>query len=117
MLHPLLGEYSLLEERRKGGGGRAKGAPSREKEAHASEKPPSPRRGTKRGRETRTHHPLLLPGQERKESIQLRKEIAERAGLSYRTVGRYLDAWREKGFEGLKLKPPWNRGKATWMNG
>lgn len=57
--------------------------------------------------------PLLLPGQERRESIQLRKEIAERAGLSYRTVGRYLDAWREKGFEGLKPKPPWNRGKSA----
>ncbi len=56
--------------------------------------------------------PLLLPGQERKLSIQLRKEIAEREGLSYRTVGRYLDAWREKGFEGLKPKPSWNRGKS-----
>lgn len=38
--------------------------------------------------------------------IDRKKEIAERNSVSYRTLGRYLDAFKKDGFEGLKPKPP-----------
>lgn len=44
--------------------------------------------------------------------VQLRKEIAEKNGLSYKTVKRYDDAFRKYGFEGLKpqSRKPHNPG-------
>lgn len=44
--------------------------------------------------------------------VQLRKEIAEKNGLSYKTVKRYDDAFQRSGFEGLKpiSRKPHNPG-------
>ena len=55
--------------------------------------------------------PLLLPGMDKGALIRAKKEIVDREGISYRTVGRYLAAWETSGYEGLKPKPPWNKGK------
>ena len=38
------------------------------------------------------------------------KEIAEKYSVSYRTLGRYLRAYQEHGFEGLKPKTPQKKG-------
>ena len=49
--------------------------------------------------------PLLEDGLDRHILIQRQKEIAGKHGVSYRTIGRYLEAYRDGGFEGLKPKP------------
>ena len=46
--------------------------------------------------------PLLEDGLDRHLLVQRQKEIAEKHRVSYRTVGRYLEAYRDKGFDGLK---------------
>jgi len=55
--------------------------------------------------------PLLLPGMDKRALVREKKEIERREGVSYRTLGRYLAAWKASGYEGLKPKPPWNSGK------
>jgi len=49
--------------------------------------------------------PLLEEGLDRHILIQRQKEIAEKHQVSYRTIGRYIDAYRDAGFDGLKPKP------------
>ena len=46
--------------------------------------------------------PLTDEDLDHSKRVQLRKEIAESSGLSYKTVKRYDDAYRKNGFEGLK---------------
>ena len=48
--------------------------------------------------------PLLEEGLDRHRLIQRQKEIAERHQVSYRTIGRYLESYRNDGFDGLKPK-------------
>ena len=55
--------------------------------------------------------PLLVPGLDHRQIVRAQKEIELREGISYRQLGRYVDAWNEGGFEALKPKPPWNSGK------
>lgn len=55
--------------------------------------------------------PLLLPGMDKESLVRAKKEIVDKEGVSYRTLGRYLTAWESSGYEGLKPKPPWNKGK------
>jgi transposase InsO family protein len=50
--------------------------------------------------------PLLDEGLDRALLIERRKKAATEHRLSYRTVGRYLKAYEENGFEGLKPKTP-----------
>jgi transposase InsO family protein len=54
---------------------------------------------------------LLAPGLDRQQIVCAKKEIEQREGISYRQLGRYVNAWNEGGFEALKPKPPWNSGK------
>jgi transposase InsO family protein len=54
---------------------------------------------------------LLVPGQDKGQLIHAMKEIEQREGVSYRTLGRYLRAWEKEGYKGLIPKPPWNSGK------
>ena len=42
--------------------------------------------------------------------VQLKKEVCERHGVSYRTLGRWLDAYGKNGFNGLKPAPRAYRG-------
>jgi len=46
--------------------------------------------------------PLIEDGIDDKERIKRQKQACEKHDLSYRTLGRYRDAYLEKGFEGLK---------------
>jgi len=48
--------------------------------------------------------PLLDPALEHQQIVELKKEICKNEGISYRTVGRYLDAYLAEGFSGLKPK-------------
>ena len=48
--------------------------------------------------------PLLEEGLDRHCLIQRQKEIAEKHQVSYRTIGRYLEAYRNDGYDGLKPK-------------
>lgn len=54
--------------------------------------------------------PLIEPGSDRAVIIERMKEIAEKHSVSYRTLGRYLRAYQERGFEGLKPKSPQKKG-------
>lgn len=49
---------------------------------------------------------LIEPGLDRARVIERMKKIAEEHAVSYRTLSRYLRAWQEHGFEGLKPKAP-----------
>jgi len=49
--------------------------------------------------------PLLADGLDAAMLMQRKKEICEQAGLSLRSVGRYVESYRQEGFEGLKPKP------------
>lgn len=49
---------------------------------------------------------LIEPGLDKAMIIERKKEIAEKYSVSYRTLGRYLCAYQERGFEGLKPKVP-----------
>jgi len=55
--------------------------------------------------------PLLVPGLEEAEKRRIRREILEREGISERTLRRYLAAYREDGYEGLKPKTRSDNGK------
>jgi len=55
--------------------------------------------------------PLLVPGLDHRQIVRAQKEIELREDISYRQLGRYVNAWNEGGFEALKPKPPWNSGK------
>jgi transposase InsO family protein len=57
--------------------------------------------------------PLIEPGIDRAVMIERKKEIAESRPVSYRTLGRYLHAYREDGFEGLKPKPPHKKASTS----
>lgn len=46
--------------------------------------------------------PLLEEGLDPQRIVELKKEISEKHQISYRTVGRYLEAFKNAGFEGLK---------------
>ena len=46
--------------------------------------------------------PLLEEGLDPQRIVELKKEISEKHQLSYRTIGRYLEAFKNAGFEGLK---------------
>ena len=48
--------------------------------------------------------PLCVPGLNGNDRIRLQHEAADGAGVSYRTIGRWLNAYEESGFEGLKPK-------------
>ena len=50
--------------------------------------------------------PLLDEGLDHRSIVQLKKKIASANNLSYRTISRYLEAYKESSFEGLK---PQNR--------
>jgi putative transposase len=54
--------------------------------------------------------PLIEPGLDRAMIIERMKEIEEKNSVSYRTLGRYLRAYQEHGFEGLKPKAPQKKG-------
>ena len=57
--------------------------------------------------------PLLEEGLSREDLIQRKKEICEKYDISYRTIGRYLDAYRVSGFEGLKPKVGYKRNDSV----
>jgi transposase InsO family protein len=48
--------------------------------------------------------PLLDPSLDSQKIIELKKQICYRENISYRTISRYLDAYRSEGFQGLKPK-------------
>ena len=48
--------------------------------------------------------PLLDPSLDAQRIIELKKEICYREDISYRTISRYLDAYHQEGFQGLKPK-------------
>lgn len=48
--------------------------------------------------------PLLDPTLDSQRIIELKKEISIRENISYRTVSRYLSAYQQEGFQGLKPK-------------
>lgn len=48
--------------------------------------------------------PLLMPNLEEAEKRRIRREILERENISERTLRRYLQAYREKSYEGLLPK-------------
>lgn len=46
--------------------------------------------------------PLLDESLDHRTIVELKKKIASANNLSYRTISRYLDAYKESSFEGLK---------------
>ncbi len=50
--------------------------------------------------------PLLEENLDSAKINAIKKEISEKHNISIRSIGRYLDAYREDGFEGLKPKSP-----------
>jgi len=48
--------------------------------------------------------PLLEKGLDPAKAAQIKAQICTETGLSERTIRRYLNAYREAGFEGLKPK-------------
>lgn len=48
--------------------------------------------------------PLLDPALDHQQLVELKKQICQREGISYRTISRYLDAYLADGFQGLKPK-------------
>ena len=53
--------------------------------------------------------PLLDDGLDKGRRYDLTREIAERGGVSERTLRRHISAWKEGGFEALKPKQGWER--------
>ena len=53
--------------------------------------------------------PLVGEGLDRGRRHDLMRETAERGGVSERTLRRYVRAWEEGGFDGLKPKQGWER--------
>ena len=50
--------------------------------------------------------PLLEENLDHAKINAIKKELSEKHNISFRSIGRYLDAYREGGFEGLKPKSP-----------
>lgn len=57
--------------------------------------------------------PLMDPNQDAAKALKLRTEIAKQAGLSERTLRRYLSRYQEGGFLGLA---PLGKGKNPGMD-
>ena len=57
--------------------------------------------------------PLLEEGLSRDDLIARKKEICTKYDISYRTIGRYLDAYNVSGFEGLKPKTGYQRNDSV----
>jgi transposase InsO family protein len=53
--------------------------------------------------------PLLSDGLDNGRRYDLTHEIAEKSGISERTLRRYVNAWKEGGFDALKPKQGWER--------
>jgi len=53
--------------------------------------------------------PLAGEGLDKGRRQDLMREIAQRNGISVRTLKRYLNVWETRGFEGLKPKQGWER--------
>jgi transposase InsO family protein len=53
--------------------------------------------------------PLVADDTDKGRRYDLFREISERNGVSRRTLRRYIFAWRESGFDGLKPKSGWER--------
>jgi hypothetical protein len=57
--------------------------------------------------------PLLDPRLDKAKLQKLKLEAAENSGLSERTIRRYLKAYQENGFDGLRAKPRGRRRAGT----
>ncbi len=57
--------------------------------------------------------PLLEEGIDLQSIIERKKEIAKKHELSYRTISRYFDAYKQGGFEALKPKTSYKRTAST----
>jgi len=53
--------------------------------------------------------PLLEPGLDPSQLIELKKKVAQDNNISYRSVGRYMNAYQAEGFAGLKPKTGYKR--------
>lgn len=60
--------------------------------------------------------PLLVPGLEEAEKRRIRRKILQRESISERTLRRYLAAYRETRYEGLKPKTRSDTGKLRVMS-
>lgn len=57
--------------------------------------------------------PLLEEGLDPSRIVELKKSISEKHELSYRTIGRYLEAYKSGGFDNLKPKVSYKREQST----
>ena len=57
--------------------------------------------------------PLLSDGLDKGRRSDLMCEIAEKSGKSEKTIKRYVDAWKEGGYEALKPKQGWERSDSS----
>lgn len=53
--------------------------------------------------------PLLDPNLDPQSVIEMKKRISEQERISYRTISRYLEAYQQEGFNGLKPKLSYQR--------
>ena len=56
--------------------------------------------------------PLLDPMLDDAKFQKMKEELSVQTGLSERTIRRYINAYKEQGFEGLKPKAPASSGKS-----
>jgi transposase InsO family protein len=56
---------------------------------------------------------VVSDGLDKGRRYDLMREISERSGTSARTLRRYVNAWKEGGFEALKPKQGWERPDAS----
>jgi transposase InsO family protein len=61
--------------------------------------------------------PLIADGLDKGHRHDLMLEIAQRSGVSERTLRRYVSAWKEGGFEKLKPKSGWERPDSRLPDG
>jgi transposase InsO family protein len=61
--------------------------------------------------------PLVAGDIDKGHRYDLMREISERNGVSARTLRRYVFAWRESGFDGLKPKSGWERPDSKLSTG
>ena len=61
--------------------------------------------------------PLVGDGLDKGRRSDLMREISERSGVSGRTLRRYIAAWREGGFDGLKPRQGWERPDSSLGGG
>lgn len=59
--------------------------------------------------------PLLEDGLDHSMIVELKKKIADQNNISYRSVSRYLDAFKKSGFEGLKPRFSNARNQSSLM--